>query len=62
MTEILNCSETDCPKDFYELSVSGETYIRTCMNCWKRVVLALNQKHADSYLESGDKGALDKNN
>ena len=28
-----------------------ETYIRTCMNCWKRVVLALDQKHADSYLE-----------
>jgi len=32
------------------------------MNCWKRVVLALDQKHADSYLESGDKVALDKNN
>tara|TARA_B100000214_G_scaffold368837_1_gene340982 strand:- start:313 stop:510 length:198 start_codon:yes stop_codon:yes gene_type:complete len=59
MIEILNCSESDCPKDFNELAVSGETYIRTCMTCWKRVVLALDKNHADSYLETGDKVALE---
>mgnify|MGYP001173144758 CR=1 FL=1 len=60
MTKILNCEEEDCPKDFYELESCGETHLKTCMNCFKRVMLVATKDMANALIEEGERCALDQ--
>ena len=55
MTEILNCEEEDCPKDFYKLESCGETHLKTCMNCFKRVMLVATKDMANALIEEGER-------
>ncbi len=58
--KILKCEEEDCPGDFNMLESCGESHIRTCMECFKRVVLVSDQTQADAMIEMGDKVAINE--
>ena len=60
MTKILNCEEEDCPRDFYKLESCGESHIKTCMDCFKRVVLVSDQQQANAMIEVGDRVAIEQ--
>ena len=60
MTKILNCVEEDCPKDFYKLESCGESHLKTCMDCFKRIMLVSTKEMADVMIEEGNKVALEQ--
>tara|TARA_R100000322_G_scaffold43822_3_gene27510 strand:+ start:864 stop:1046 length:183 start_codon:yes stop_codon:yes gene_type:complete len=60
MTKILNCEEGDCPRDFYKLESCGESHLKTCMGCFKRIMLVSTKEMADVMIEEGNKVAIEQ--
>ena len=58
MSKILNCDDVECPKDFEYLESCGERAIRTCMQCFKRVLLVSTKDTADAIISQGDRVAI----
>ena len=58
MSKILNCDDVECPKDFELLESCGERAIRTCMQCFKRVLLVSTKDTADAIISQGDRVAI----
>ena len=58
MTRILNCENSECPKDWEKLPLAGETDIRVCTECLKAVYRCASKEDADSREEAGHRAAL----
>jgi hypothetical protein len=58
MTEILNCNDSDCPKDWERLSPAGETDIHVCTVCLKAVYRCATKADADLREQAGLRAAL----
>ena len=60
MTPILNCQEPDCPKDFYKLESCGESHLKTCIDCFKRIMLVPTKEMAEIMIKDRQKVAVDE--
>jgi hypothetical protein len=58
MTRILNCDNTECPKDWEKLPQGGETDIRVCTECLKAVYRVEDDGQAKLREEAGHRAAL----
>ena len=58
MARILNCDNVECPKEFERLESCGESSIRTCIGCFRRVLLVSTQEMVDAITEEGDPVAI----
>lgn len=58
MTRILNCDQSDCPKDWEQLPLAGETHIRVCTYCLKAVYRCETAADAAERELAGHRAAL----
>ncbi|MEK9863824.1 MAG: hypothetical protein ACPGL0_10310 [Limisphaerales bacterium] len=53
MITILNCPQPDCDASWDSLSEGDNAYTRFCSSCFKKVLLAKDDKTKEDYIQSG---------
>jgi len=60
MKLIANCQEENCPRDWDSLSGCGESHLKFCTHCFRKVTLVGTYEDLEARKSIGEKAAIDE--
>jgi hypothetical protein len=60
MKLIVNCLEENCPRDWDSLSGCGESHLKFCTHCFRKVTLVGTCEDLEARKSIGEKAAIDE--
>ena len=60
MKLIVNCQEENCPRDWDSMSGCGESHLKFCTHCFRKVTLVGTCEDLEARKSIGEKAAIDE--